>query len=55
MKMSCTEGAYLGGPDGAAMVGLADHIIDDHLGDLPRHLLLRLHHSTNVTLVWRFQ
>lgn len=54
MKPSCTEGVYLGRPDGAAMVGLADHISDDHLGDLPRHLLLRLHQSTHVILVWRF-
>lgn len=52
--MSCPEGVYLGRPDGAAMVGLADHVIDDHLGDLPRHLLLRLHRGTNVMLLWRF-
>lgn len=42
--------AYLGGPGGAAVVGLADHVVDDHLGDLPRHLLLRLQQSATVRL-----
>lgn len=54
-EMSCSEGVYLGRSDGAAMVGLADDVVDDHLGDLPRHFLLRLHQSTNVLPFQSFQ
>lgn len=53
-KKSCSEGVYLGRSDGAAMVGLADNIIDDHLGDLPRHFLLCLNQSTHVMLLQSF-
>lgn len=55
VEMGCSEGMYLSRSDWAAMVGLADHVIDDHLGDLPCHFLLRLDHSTNITLFQSFQ
>lgn len=48
VEMGCSEGMYLGRSDRAAMVGLADNVIDDHLGDLPCHFLLRLDHSTTL-------
>lgn len=35
-------GLYLGGLNRAIMVWLVDHVIDNHLGDLPCHLLLGL-------------
>lgn len=55
VEMGCSEVMYLGRSVRAAMVGLADDIIDDHLGDLPRHFLLRLHQSTNVLPFQSFQ
>ena len=39
----------LGGLAGAVMVGLMDDVIDDHLGNFPRHLLLGLR-DTNQNL-----
>lgn len=51
---TCTETSllseflYLSGLPGAVMVRLVDNIIDNHLGNLPGHLLLGLKsHSTN--------
>lgn len=55
VEMGCSEGIYLGRSDRAAMVGLANDVIDDHLGDLPRHFLLRLDHSTKVLPFQSFQ
>lgn len=36
------EVLYLGGLSGAVVVRLVDDVVDDHFGDLPRHLLLSL-------------